>query len=111
MEGSQKRGRQAGDATARGSAGEACGSPRPAQTLLCSWKPKSWPRTKGHRLRVWVGRSTCLASSDQGSTFPNRPPVTSQINLTSSRNDFPQPASPYGSLSLRIRKDSLEEMT
>lgn len=60
----------------------------------------------------WEGPSpTCLASSDQGSTFPNRPPVTSQINLTSSRNDFPQPASPYGSLSLRIRKDSLEEMT
>ena len=30
-----------GDATACRSAGEAWGSPGPAQTLVCSWKPKS----------------------------------------------------------------------
>ena len=60
----------------------------------------------------WEGPSpTWPASSDQGPTFPSRPPVTSPIHLTFGRNGFPQPASPYGSLSLRIRKDSPEEMT
>lgn len=70
------------------------------RTLLCSWKPKSWPWTKAHHLRVWVG--SCPAPRVQYLQNKARPSPADRLSppkstLTSSRNGFPQPASPYGS--------------